>query len=300
LARLKAGLRRSSASLAEGIAAAIARRQLDQATLDELEEVLIQADLGPKVAARLVGELAKGRFAKEISAEEIRATLAESIAAILAPVARSLAPGGEKPFVVLVVGVNGTGKTTTIGKLAQRFRAAGHAVVLVAGDTFRAAAIEQLQIWGRRAGVPVIAQGVGADAAALAFDALKLAREKQADVLLIDTAGRLHNKAHLMAELGKVSRVLKKIDPRAPHSTLLVLDATTGQNALAQVRAFREMADISGLIMTKLDGTARGGVLVALAAAEGVPVYFVGVGEKIEDLQPFSATAFARALTGSG
>jgi fused signal recognition particle receptor len=298
LARLKAGLQRSTASLADGIAAVIAKRKLDLATLGELEEVLIQADLGPQVAARLVAELAKGRFDKEISGAEIRAALAQSIAAILAPVATPLTPGGEKPFVILVVGVNGTGKTTTIGKLAQRFRFAGQNVMLVAGDTFRAAAIEQLQIWGQRAGVPVISQGVGADAAALAFDGLRQARAEKADVLLIDTAGRLHNKADLMAELAKIARVLKKLDASAPHAVLLVLDATTGQNALRQVEVFRDIVAVTGLVVTKLDGTARGGVLVAVAEKFALPIHFIGVGEGVDDLQPFDPGAFARALTG--
>ncbi len=301
--RLKAGLRRSAAALSDGVTALVAKRRLDEAALTELEELLIAADLGPAMAARIVGEISSARFGKEVSADEIRAALAESIAAILAPVEHafdaSVAPGAKGPHVALIVGANGSGKTTTIGKLAARFSGQGKKVVLAAGDTFRAAAIDQLKIWGERAGCPVIARGVGADSAGVAFDALKEAQAQGADMLLIDTAGRLHNKAHLMAELGKVTRVLKKLDPRAPHSTLLVLDATTGQNALAQVRAFRAMAEVSGLIMTKLDGTARGGVLVALAAAEQVPVHFVGVGEKIEDLQTFSATAFARALTGS-
>ena len=302
--RLKSGLRRSAANLSAGVTALVAKKRLDQAALTDLEELLIGADLGPAMAARIVGEIAQARFGKEVSADEIRAALADSIAAILSPVERAfdaaVPPGSAPPHVALIVGANGSGKTTTIGKLAARFSGQGKKVVLAAGDTFRAAAIDQLKIWGERAGCTVIARAVGADSAGVAFDALKEAQAQGADLLLIDTAGRLHNKAHLMDELAKVSRVLKKIDPRAPHSTLLVLDATTGQNALAQVRAFREIGEISGLVMTKLDGTARGGVLVALAAAEGVPVHFVGVGEKIEDLQPFSAKAFARALTGTG
>lgn len=301
--RLKAGLRRSAAALGTGVTALATKRRLDQAALTELEELLIAADLGAGLSARIVGEIAKTRFGKEVGADEIRAALAQSIAAILAPVEQpfeaAIPEGAEPPHVALIVGANGSGKTTTIGKLAARFSGQGKKVVLAAGDTFRAAAIDQLKIWGERAGCTVIARGAGADAAGVAFDALKEARALGADLLLIDTAGRLHNKAHLMEELAKVSRVLKKIDPRAPHSTLLVLDATTGQNALAQVKAFREMAEISGLIMTKLDGTARGGVLVALAGAQGLPVHFVGVGEKIEDLQPFNAKAFAQALTGS-
>lgn len=299
LARLKAGLRRTSNSLTSGIGAIFTGRRLDEAALEELEELLIAGDLGAATAAELTASLAQERFGKEVTATEVRRALADQIADLLAPVEGALAIDDDaKPHVILVAGVNGTGKTTTIGKLAQRLSREGKRVMLVAGDTFRAAAVEQLTIWGERAGAPVIARPDGGDPAGLAFDALERARAEGIDVLLIDTAGRLQNKAHLMAELQKIDRVLKKLDPRAPHSRLLVLDATTGQNALNQVDVFREAIAVDGLVMTKLDGTAKGGVLVALAQRFGVPVVALGIGEGIDDLRPFEARAFATALMG--
>ena len=299
LARLKAGLRRTSTSLTGGIGAIFTGRRLDEAALEELEELLIAGDLGAATAAELTATLAQQRFGKEVTATEVRQALAEQIADLLAPVEGTLAIDDDaKPHVILVAGVNGTGKTTTIGKLAQRLNGEGKRVMLVAGDTFRAAAVEQLTVWGERAGAPVVARPDGGDPAGLAFDALERARTEGIDVLLIDTAGRLQNKAHLMAELQKIDRVLKKLDPRAPHSRLLVLDATTGQNALNQVDVFREAIAVDGLVMTKLDGTAKGGVLVALARRFGVPVIAVGIGEGIDDLRPFKARAFATALMG--
>jgi fused signal recognition particle receptor len=298
--RLKAGLTRSSGKLGEGIAGILTRRKLDDAALEELEELLISADLGVATAAKLTANLAKTRFDKEVAPEEVRQALAADIAAILEPVARPLLlDPARRPHVVLIVGVNGSGKTTTIGKLAKLYRDQGLGVLIAAGDTFRAAAIEQLQIWGERAGCPVIAKDPGADAAALAYEALEQARRRQDDVLLIDTAGRLHNKADLMAELQKVIRVLKKLDESAPHDCVLVLDATTGQNAHAQVETFKELVAVSGLVVTKLDGSARGGVLVALAEKFGLPVHAIGVGEAAEDLRPFKAEDFARALVGA-
>ena len=299
LARLKAGLRRTSNSLTGGIGAIFTGRRLDDDALEELEELLIAGDLGAATAAELTAELAQQRFGKEVTAAEVRRVLADQIADLLAPVEGALAIDGDaKPHVILVAGVNGTGKTTTIGKLAQRFSRDGKRVMLVAGDTFRAAAVEQLTIWGERAGAPVVSRQDGGDPAGLAFDALERARAEGTDVLLIDTAGRLQNKAHLMAELQKIDRVLKKLDPRAPHSRVLVLDATTGQNALSQVDVFREAIAVDGLVMTKLDGTAKGGVLVALARRFGVPVVAIGIGEGIDDLRPFEARAFAAALMG--
>ncbi len=298
-ARLKAGLRRTSNSLTGGIGAIFTGRRLDDAALEELEEVLIAGDLGAATAAVLTAALAQQRFGKEVTAAEVRRALADQIADLLTPVEGALAIDGDaKPHVILVAGVNGTGKTTTIGKLARRLSGEGKRVMLVAGDTFRAAAVEQLEIWGERAGAPVVARTDGGDPAGLAFDALERARSEGIDVLLIDTAGRLQNKAHLMAELQKIDRVLKKLDPDAPHSRLLVLDATTGQNALNQVDVFREAIAVDGLVMTKLDGTAKGGVLVALARRFGVPVVAIGIGEGIDDLRPFEARAFATALMG--
>ncbi|MFZ1470590.1 MAG: signal recognition particle-docking protein FtsY [Paracoccaceae bacterium] len=276
------------------------RRVLDDAMLESLEEVLIQADLGPETAIRVTANIAEGRFGKKISTRELKEALAAEVARIMTPVARPLPIYPQKPQVVLVVGVNGSGKTTTIGKLASQFKAAGKSVVIAAGDTFRAAAVEQLQIWGTRAGVPVLTAPEGSDPASLAFDALTKARADGADLLMIDTAGRLQNRADLMEELAKIIRVIRKLDPTAPHNTLLVLDATTGQNALTQVEIFRKIADVSGLVMTKLDGTAKGGVLVALADRFGLPIHAIGVGEQIDDLSPFDPEDFARALVGIG
>jgi fused signal recognition particle receptor len=298
-ARLKAGLSRSAQSLTQGITKVFTRRRLDQAALDELEELLIGADMGAKVAADVVAEIKRTRFNADVAEDEVRGVLAEEVSKILRRVSKPLAIRPElKPHVILVAGVNGSGKTTTIGKLAQKYRAEGLKVMMAAGDTFRAAAIEQLKVWGERTGAPVIAKEIGADAAGLAFEAFEKARTEKFDVLLIDTAGRLQNKAGLMAELEKVVRVIKKLDPDAPHSALLVLDATTGQNAVAQAEVFRETARITGLVMTKLDGTARGGILVSIAEKFDLPVHYVGVGEGAEDLQPFDADNFARALVG--
>jgi fused signal recognition particle receptor len=297
--RLKAGLSRSSAKLSEGITGIFARRRLDDATLAELEELLIAADMGAGLAEEVTSRLRRTRFNQEVAPEEIRGALAEEVAKSLMLVERPLRlDPALKPMVMLVVGVNGTGKTTTIGKLAKQFRDAGKTVVMAAGDTFRAAAVEQLKIWGERTGATVIAREAGADAAGLAFDAFAQARREGADVLLIDTAGRLHNKADLMAELQKIVRVLKKMDPKVPHAVLLVLDATVGQNAHAQAETFRDMIGVTGIVMTKLDGTARGGVLVSLAEKYGIPVHFIGVGESADDLRPFEAEAFARSLVG--
>ena len=299
LQRLRQGLSRSSDRLADGIAGIFNRRRLDAEALEELEDLLIMADLGPATAARLASGLARTRFGKEVSGEEVRGVLADEIAGLLEPVARPLiADPARKPHVILVVGVNGTGKTTTIGKLAHAFRAEGRSVLLAAGDTFRAAAVEQLQLWGERVGAPVVARPTGADAAGLVFDAHAQAIRERADILLIDTAGRLHNKANLMDELRKITRVIAKQDADAPHDTVLTLDATTGQNALQQVRAFRDMAEVTGLVVTKLDGSARGGVVVALAENVGLPVHAVGVGEGEEDLRPFTPQDFARGLMG--
>jgi len=266
--------------------------------LDEIEEVLIRADLGVESAARIAAAVGEGRYDKSITADEVKAVVATEVEKVLTPVAKPLLIGERKPFVALVVGVNGSGKTTTIGKLAAKFRADGRSVMLAAGDTFRAAAIDQLNIWGGRSGASVIARAPGADAAGLAFDALTEARGEDVDVLLVDTAGRLQNKAVLMDELQKIVRVMKKVDPAVPHAVLLVLDATVGQNALSQVEVFRDIAGVTGLVMTKLDGTARGGILVAIAAKYGLPVHFIGVGEGIDDLAPFSAKDFARAIAG--
>lgn len=299
-ARLKAGLSRSAAGLSESLTSLFTKKKLDAETLDQLEEALIRADLGAVQAASITKAVAKGRYDEEISSAELRSVLAEEIARALKPVEKPFAVDKTRmPFVVLVAGVNGTGKTTTIGKIAKRLRGDGCKVMLAAGDTFRAAAIEQLQVWGARTGSTVIARAAGADAAGLAFDALEQARAEKADVLLIDTAGRLQNKAGLMAELEKIVRVLRKLDASAPHAAVLVLDATTGQNALAQVEAFKAAVPLTGLVMTKLDGTAKGGILVALAAKFSIPVHYIGVGEGEDDLQTFDADAFAKALTGA-
>ena len=277
---------------------AVPRRVLDDAMLEQLEDLLIQADMGVDTALRVAANLAEGRMGRRLSVPEIKGLLADEIARIMQPVARPLPIYPKKPQVVLVVGVNGSGKTTTIGKLASQFRAAGKSVVIAAGDTFRAAAVEQLQIWGDRAGVPVLTAPEGSDPASLAFDAMTKAQADGADLLLIDTAGRLQNRADLMEELAKIVRVIRKKDPDAPHNTMLVLDATTGQNALMQVDIFRKVADVSGLVMTKLDGTAKGGVLVALADRFGLPIHAIGVGEQIDDLAPFEPREFAEALVG--
>ena len=275
------------------------RRVLDDAMLESLEEVLISADMGVETATRVTANIAEGRFGKRISTGELRGALADEITRIMTPVARPLPLYPQKPQVVLVVGVNGSGKTTTIGKLASQFKAAGKSVVIAAGDTCRAAAVEQLQVWGHRAGVPVLTAPEGSDPASLAFDALTKAQADGADLLMIDTAGRLQNRQDLMEELSKIVRVIRKVDPTAPHNTILVLDATTGQNAINQVEVFRKIADVSGLVMTKLDGTAKGGVLVALADKFGLPIHAIGVGEQIDDLAPFDPEDFARALVGS-
>ncbi len=296
--RLSGGLKRTSASIGGAVTDLVAKRRLDQAMLDEIEEVLIRADLGVESAARIAAAVGEGRYDKSITADEVKAVVAAEVEKVLTPVAKPLLIGAGKPFVALVVGVNGSGKTTTIGKLAARFRAEGRSVMLAAGDTFRAAAIDQLNIWGGRSGASVISRAPGADAAGLVFDALTQARGEEVDVLLVDTAGRLQNKAVLMDELQKIVRVMKKVDPAVPHAVLLVLDATVGQNALSQVEVFRDIAGVTGLVMTKLDGTARGGILVAIAAKYGLPVHFIGVGESIDDLAPFSAKDFARAIAG--
>ena len=298
-ARLRAGLSRSSERLTEGINRIFVQRRLDDAALEELEEVLIAADLGPATAAKVAAELARSKFNQTVTAEEVKQALAAQITRTLEPVAQPLdIEQGHKPHVLLVVGVNGSGKTTTIGKYAYFMQENGFKVMLAAGDTFRAAAIEQLQVWGERAGCPVISRPQGSDPAGLVFDALQQARREAYDILLIDTAGRLHNKGNLMAELQKIVRVIEKQDATAPHHTLLVLDATTGQNAHAQVQTFRDMVNVSGLIVTKLDGTAKGGVLVSLAERFKLPVHAIGVGEKQDDLRPFDAGEFARGLVG--
>ncbi|WP_448189323.1 signal recognition particle-docking protein FtsY [Azospirillum sp. sgz301742] len=299
LARLKDGLSKSSSKLTDGITGIFTKRKLDDEALEELEELLITADLGPATAARMTAELARTRFGKEIGPEEVKAALAAEVAKIVGPVARPLTIDMNlKPHVILLVGVNGTGKTTTIGKLARQFRDEGKTVMLAAGDTFRAAAVSQLKIWGERTGCAVVAKETGADAAGLAYEALERARAEKVDVLLIDTAGRLQNKTGLMDELRKIVRVIKKVDETAPHTTLLTLDATTGQNAHSQVEVFRDMVNVSGLILTKLDGSARGGVLVSLAEKFKLPVHAIGIGEGVYDLRPFDADAFAKSLMG--
>ncbi len=298
-ARLKQGMSRSSGALNQSITGIFTKRKLDHDTLEELEDALIQADLGLDMAVRITEVIGAGRFDKQIEPAEIRAVLAQEITKVLEPVAQPLEIGEAKPFVIVMAGVNGAGKTTTIGKLAAKFRDEGRKVMLAAGDTFRAAAIDQLKIWGERTGAPVIARAVGADASGLAYDAWHEARDQGMDVLLLDTAGRLQNRTELMAELEKIVRVLKKCDPEAPHAVLLVLDATTGQNALSQVEIFNKIAGVTGLIVTKLDGTARGGILVAISEKFGLPVHAIGVGEGVEDLQPFTAADYARAIAGA-
>jgi len=295
--RLRDGLKRSSQRLTQGISAIFTKRRLDDETLEELEELLIAADLGPATAARLAQGLADARYGKEVTVEDVKQILSAQVRTILDPVARPLDLDGiPAPAVVLVVGVNGAGKTTTIGKLAKQQKDQGKRVVVAAGDTFRAAAVEQLQIWGERAGVPVIAKGTGSDAAGVAFDALTQAKDDGADVVFIDTAGRLQNKNNLMQELVKIRKVTDRVIPGAPHHVLLVLDATTGQNAITQVEVFKQIVQVTGLILTKIDGSAKGGILVALADRFGLPVHAVGVGESIEDLRPFDPEDFARSL----
>jgi fused signal recognition particle receptor len=297
--RLSAGLKRSSSAIGGAIAHVVAKRQLDEATIEEIESELIRADLGTETAGRIATELRYGRFNTAITADEIKEVVATEVERALAGVAQPLPiDPARRPFVILVAGVNGSGKTTTIGKLAARLRREGRTVMLAAGDTFRAAAIEQLKIWADRTGSEFMARAAGADPAGLAFDALAAAKERNVDVLLVDTAGRLQNRSELMGELQKVVRVIKKVDETAPHSVLLVLDATVGQNALSQVDIFKKDVGVTGLAMTKLDGTARGGILVAIAAKFNMPVHYVGVGEAVDDLAPFSARDFARAIAG--
>ncbi|AYN87358.1 signal recognition particle-docking protein FtsY [Commensalibacter melissae] len=297
--RLKQGLSRSTQKLGNNLTSVFTKRRLDDESLEQLEDILISADFGPEVAENVIESFRKTRFGSEVTDQEIKQALAEEISKILKPVAVPFQPNPDlKPHVVLMVGVNGTGKTTTIGKMGQFFTDQGLKVMMVAGDTFRAAAVEQLQVWGDRVGVSVISGKPQADAAGLAFEALKRAKNEKTDLLLIDTAGRLHNKSALMEELAKIIRVMRKFDETAPHSVLLVLDATTGQNAIEQVRIFKEMVDVSGLIITKLDGTARGGIVIALAEKFKLPIHAVGVGEKAEDLRDFSAEEFAKGLVG--
>ena len=298
--RLAGGLKRSSDQIAGGIASVFTKKKLDQAMLDELEDILIQADFGVDMAQSVTEALRRDRFDRDIAAEDVRAILAAEVEKTLTPVAHPLdIDAAHKPFVILMVGVNGSGKTTTIGKLASLLRSSGKSVMLAAGDTFRAAAIEQLQVWGQRTGAPVVSRPAGSDASGLAFDALTEAKAAGSDVLIIDTAGRLQNRDELMSELEKIIRVIKKVDPTAPHATLLTLDATTGQNALNQVEIFGKRAGVTGLVMTKLDGTARGGILVAIARRFGLPVHFIGVGEGVDNLEPFAAGDFARAIVGT-
>ena len=298
LERLKKGLTKTSSKLTQNVIAAVDGRKLDQEAIEQLEDALIMADMGPSVAAQLIGSLDDMR-GKTVSDAEVRERISEEVTRILERVAEPIdLSHNKKPFVILVIGVNGTGKTTTIGKLASALKNSGEKVMIAAGDTFRAAAVEQLQIWGERAGVPVVTQDNGSDAASLAFEAIQKAKDENIDVLLIDTAGRLHNKSNLMDELKKIVRVIKKTDPSAPHETLLTIDATTGQNALSQVKVFGEMANVTGLALTKLDGTAKGGVVISLAKAYDIPVRLIGVGEGQEDMQPFQPREFARGLLG--
>ncbi|NEW90154.1 MULTISPECIES: signal recognition particle-docking protein FtsY [Rhodopseudomonas] len=298
--RLSSGLKRTSSSIGTALSEFVSKRKLDRAMLEEIEDVLLRADLGAEVASRIASAVGEGRYDKMISASDVKEIVAAEVEKVLAPVAQPLVvDAGKKPFVVLMVGVNGSGKTTTIGKLSARFASEGHKVMLAAGDTFRAAAIDQLKVWGERTGTPVVAGAQGSDAAGLAFNALTAAKEQGRDVLLIDTAGRLQNRTELMSELEKVVRVIKKVDATAPHAVLLVLDATVGQNALSQVEAFTKTAGVTGLVMTKLDGTARGGILVAIAEKHKLPVHFIGVGEGVDDLSPFTARDFAKAIAGT-
>jgi fused signal recognition particle receptor len=297
--RLRAGLARSSNSIAGGLVAIFTKRKLDESMLDDLEDVLIRADLGVSTAGRIAKIVGKGRYDKNVEVDEVKAILAAEVERVLAPYARPLEIDPEKkPYVILVVGVNGSGKTTTIGKIAAQFTSDGRRVLLAAGDTFRAAAIEQLLIWGARLKCPVISREQGADASALAFDAIKVAKERGDDIVLMDTAGRLQNRTELMAELEKIIRVMKKVDPTAPHAVLLVLDATVGQNAMSQVEIFGKVAGVTGLVMTKLDGTARGGILVAITDKFQLPIHFIGIGEGADDLETFTASDFARAIAG--
>lgn len=296
--RLREGLGRSTQNITTGITEVFTKRKLDASTLEELEDVLIAADLGVATAQKVCETLASTRQDKDITPEDVRAVLADTVAQVLAPVAKPLMLSDHKPHVILMVGVNGTGKTTTIGKMAKQLNDQGKSVMLAAGDTFRAAAIEQLQVWGERTGTPVVTGAEGSDPAALAYDAFERARSENIDVLMIDTAGRLQNKTVLMEELAKIVRVIKKMDDNAPHDTLIVLDATTGQNAVTQVQVFKDIVNVTGLIMTKLDGTAKGGVLVACAEKFGLPIHAIGVGEGVEDLQSFDPDVFARALAG--
>ena len=301
LSRLVGGLSKSSTSIVSGIADVITKKKLDGDTLQDLEDILIMADIGPKNAMKFVANISKDRFDKEITDEDIRTALAQEIETVLSPVEAPLAPNPKNtPHVILVVGVNGSGKTTTIGKLAQKFTDQGQSVMLAAGDTFRAAAVEQLQVWGQRTGCTVITKDTGTDAAALAYESLVKAKESNTDVLIIDTAGRLHNKDNLMAELEKIVRVIKKHDENYPHDTVMVLDATIGQNTINQVTTFKDKAGVTGLIITKLDGTAKGGIVIQLADEFKLPVHAIGVGESVDDLQPFSASNYANSLMGVG
>ena len=296
--RLRDGLARSSSSIGTGIGDIFTKRKLDATMLEELEDVLIRADLGVATATRISEAVGKGRYDKDVSPDDVKAILAGEVERVLTPYAKPIAVGSQKPFVILVVGVNGSGKTTTIGKLTAKFTGEGKKVILAAGDTFRAAAIAQLKIWGERFGAQVVAREQGSDAAGLAYEAIEEARAAGADILLMDTAGRLQNRAELMAELEKIIRVMRKLDPAAPHAVLLVLDATVGQNAMSQVEIFGKVAGVTGLVMTKLDGTARGGILVAIAETFKLPVHFIGVGETAEDIEPFAARDFAEAIAG--
>ena len=299
VSRLSKGLSKTSSRLGQGITSLFTQQKLDEDTLDDFEDILIQADLGVETATRIRDQISAGRYDKGITSDDVQTILANEVERVLAPTAKALKINpSHGPHVILVVGVNGSGKTTTIGKLAAQYKSEGHNVMIAAGDTFRAAAIDQLKVWGERASVRVMSSAVGSDASGLAYDALSAAQAEGVDVLLVDTAGRLQNKQALMEELEKVIRVIRKLAPDAPHDSLLVLDATTGQNAMGQVEAFGNTAGVSGLIMTKLDGTARGGILVAIAAKYGLPVHAIGIGEGIDDLQPFDASDFAAAIAG--